>query len=80
MTGLSSGKESHHSGKGSSQGLMLNLMVDHSLLFRPAQLARIENKLPAYTVGSLTDNWYICIHQKSTWLPGILASLRQPLL
>ena len=34
---------------------MLNLMVDHSLLFHPAQLARINNKLPAYTVGSLTE-------------------------
>ncbi len=30
-------------------------MVDHSLLFHPTQLARIENKLPAYTVGSLTE-------------------------
>jgi hypothetical protein len=26
----------------------------HSLFFHPAQLAQIENKLPAYTVGSLT--------------------------
>ena len=28
-------------------------MLDLSLLLHPRQLARIENKLPAYTVGSL---------------------------
>jgi hypothetical protein len=39
--------------EGSSRSLVLSLLVDHCLLFHPAQLARIENKLPAYTVGSL---------------------------
>lgn len=38
---------------GSSRSLILSLMVDHCLFFHPAQLARLENKLPAYTVGSL---------------------------
>jgi hypothetical protein len=50
------GKLTKHPGEeGSSRGLILSLMVDHSLLFHPTQLARIENKLPAYTVGSLTE-------------------------
>ena len=29
--------------------------MDHCLLLHPEQLARIENNLPAYTVGSLID-------------------------
>jgi len=45
----------HPGEEGSSRGLILSLMVDHSLLFHPAQLARIENKLPAFTVGSLAE-------------------------
>ena len=40
--------------EGSNRSLILSLLVDHSLFFHPVQLARIENKLPAYTVGSLT--------------------------
>jgi len=40
---------------GSSRSLILSLLVDHCLLLHPEQLARIENKLPAYTVGSLTN-------------------------
>ena len=40
--------------EGSIRSLILSLLVDHSLFFHPVQLARIENKLPAYTVGSLT--------------------------
>jgi len=40
---------------GSSQSLILSLLVDHCLLLHPEQLARIENKLPAYTVVSLTN-------------------------
>ena len=40
---------------GSSRSLILSLLVDHCLLLHPQQLARIENKLPAYTVGSLTN-------------------------
>jgi len=39
--------------EGSSRGLVLSLLFDHCLLLHPEQTARIENKLPAYTVGSL---------------------------
>jgi len=39
--------------EGSSRSLILSLLVDHCLFFHPDQLARLENKLPAYTVGSL---------------------------
>jgi hypothetical protein len=38
---------------GSSCGLTLSLLLDYALLLHPEQLARIENKLPACTVGSL---------------------------
>ncbi|WP_221897989.1 hypothetical protein [Bathymodiolus japonicus methanotrophic gill symbiont] len=33
--------------------LILSLLFDHCLLLHPEQIARIESKLPAYTVGSL---------------------------
>ncbi|WP_221897792.1 hypothetical protein [Bathymodiolus japonicus methanotrophic gill symbiont] len=39
--------------EGSSRGLVLSLLFDHCLLLHPEQIARIESKLPAYTVGSL---------------------------
>ncbi len=39
--------------EGASRGLILSLLLDHCLLLHPEQTARIENKLPAYTVGSL---------------------------
>jgi hypothetical protein len=39
--------------EGSSRGLNLSLLLDHALLLHPQQLARIENKLPACTKGSL---------------------------
>jgi len=39
--------------EGSSRGLILSLLLDHCLLLHPEQTARIDNKLPAYTVGSL---------------------------
>ena len=39
--------------EGSSRGLILSLLLDHCLLLHPEQTARIESKLPAYTVGSL---------------------------
>ncbi|MBF0555694.1 MAG: hypothetical protein HQK96_14285 [Nitrospirae bacterium] len=39
--------------EGSSRSLILSLLTDHCLLLHPEQLARIENKLPACTVGSL---------------------------
>lgn len=41
--------------EGSSRSLILSLLVDHCLFFHPDQLARFENKLPAYTVGSLAS-------------------------
>ena len=39
--------------EGSSRGLILSLLLDHCLLLHPEQITRIENKLPACTVGSL---------------------------
>ena len=39
--------------EGSSRGLIRSLLLDHSLLLHPEQIARFTNKLPAYTVGSL---------------------------
>jgi hypothetical protein len=39
--------------KGSGQSLILSLLTDHCLLLHPEQQPRLENKLPAYTVGSL---------------------------
>ncbi len=40
-------------GEGSSRGPALGLLLDHCPLLHPEQAARIENKLPAYTAGSL---------------------------
>lgn len=39
--------------EGTSQGLSLSLLLDLCLLLHPRQLAQVEHKLPAYTVGSL---------------------------
>jgi DDE superfamily endonuclease len=39
--------------EGTSHGLSLSLLLDLCLLLHPRQLTQIENKLPAYTVGSL---------------------------
>ena len=39
--------------RGVSRGLTLSLLLDHALLLHPQQRARIENRLPACTVGSL---------------------------
>jgi hypothetical protein len=41
--------------EGSSRSLILSLLVDHCLLLHPDQRVQIENKQPAYTVGSLTN-------------------------
>jgi hypothetical protein len=41
--------------EGSFRGVILSLLVDLCLLFHPNQFARIENKYPACTVGSLTE-------------------------
>ena len=42
--------------EGSSRGLTLSLLLDHALLLHPQQRARIENHLPACTVGSLQQH------------------------
>jgi hypothetical protein len=42
--------------EGSSRGLTLSLLLDHALLLHPQQRARIENNLPACTVGSLQQH------------------------
>ena len=39
--------------EGAVCGLILSLLLDHALILHPEQTARLENKLPAYTVGSL---------------------------
>jgi hypothetical protein len=39
--------------EGTSHGLSLSLLLDLCLLLHPRQLTQFENKLPAYTVGSL---------------------------
>ena len=41
--------------EGSSHGLILSLLVDHCLLLHPAQHARLKNRQPAATVGSLIE-------------------------
>jgi hypothetical protein len=41
--------------EGSRRSLILSLLCDHCLLLHPDQLARIEDNLPACTVGSLRD-------------------------
>ena len=45
----------HPGEEGSSRSLILSLLVDHCLLLHPDQLAQVENKQPAYTVGSLSS-------------------------
>jgi hypothetical protein len=40
------------SAEGTSHGLSLSLLLDLCLLLHPRQLAQVEHKLPAYTVGS----------------------------
>lgn len=39
--------------EGSRRHLILSLLLDHCLLLHPQQVTRLENKLPASTVGSL---------------------------
>lgn len=39
--------------EGSFRGVILSLLLDHALLIHPEQRACLENKTPAYTVGSL---------------------------
>ena len=54
--------------EGSSRGLILSLLLDLCLLLHPEQLARVENKLPAYTVGSL---------QRTIQMEALLNSVQQ---
>ena len=54
--------------EGSSRGLTLSLLLDLCLLLHPEQLARVENKLPAYTVGSL---------QRTIQMEALLNSVQQ---
>lgn len=42
--------------EGSSRGLALSLLCDHALILHPEQIARLDNKQPACTVGSLRDH------------------------
>ncbi|WP_221900365.1 hypothetical protein [Bathymodiolus platifrons methanotrophic gill symbiont] len=51
--------------EGSSRGLILSLLFDHCLLLHPEQIARIESKLPAYTVGSLQRKRGVAIFAKA---------------
>lgn len=41
--------------EGSRRSLILSLLLDHCLLLHSEQLARLKNKLPACTVGSLRE-------------------------
>ena len=41
--------------EGSSQSLILSLLVDHCLLLHPDQLAPLKHRQPAFTVGSLIN-------------------------
>ena len=56
---------------GSSRGLILSLRLDHGLLCHPHQRARLENNLPACTVGSL---------QQRTRVDCLLAFIRDLIL
>lgn len=50
------GKLTKHQGEeGSWKTVILSLLLDHALLFHPDQKAQLENKLPAYTVASLSQ-------------------------
>ena len=58
--------------EGSSRSLILSLLLDHCLLFHPEQKARLENKLPAYTVGSLQEKTKVeCVLE---FIRGLISS------
>ena len=42
--------------EGSCRGVILSLLLDHALLLHPEQRARLEDKAPACTVGSLRQH------------------------
>jgi hypothetical protein len=56
---------------GSCRSLILSLRLDHCLLWHPHQLARLEHKLPACTVGSLPQR---------TRVDSLLAVIRELIL
>jgi hypothetical protein len=58
--------------EGSSRSLLLSLLLDHCLFFHPDQLARLENKLPASTVGSLQEK--IKAENLLHFIQGLLAA------
>jgi len=58
--------------EGSSRSLTLSLLLDHCLFFHPEQLARLENKLPASTVGSLQEQ--IKAENLLHFIQGLLAT------
>jgi hypothetical protein len=47
--------------EGSINGLILSLLFDHCLLLHPKPPTHIENKLPAYTIGSLQRKSQIAV-------------------
>ena len=57
---------------GSRRSLILSLLLDHCLLFHPDQLAQLENKLPAYTVGSLLEK--VKAQSLLHFIKGLIAS------
>jgi hypothetical protein len=56
---------------GSDRSLILSLLTDHCLFFHPDQLACIENKLPAWTVGSLVGK--IRVECLLSFIKGIIS-------
>jgi hypothetical protein len=58
--------------EGSSRSLILSLLLDHCLFFHPEQLARLENTLPASTVGSLQEQ--IKAENLLHFIQGLLAT------
>ena len=54
--------------EGSSRSLILSLLLDHCLILHPEQLARLKNKQPAATVGSL---------QQKTQVDSLLTFIRR---
>jgi len=60
----------HPGEEGSSRSR--SLLVDHCLLLHPDQLAQVENKQPAYTVGSLRNR--VKVESLLTVLPELVAA------
>ena len=58
--------------EGSRRSLSLSLLCDHCLLLHPAQLARIEDKLPACTVGSLRAS--VQVESLIEFMTGVIVS------